>query len=159
MKTEQENFEELQRLLSMKRGQTPPHYLRGFSKKVLSRLNEPELILPRPWWRHVQTLLSESRPVQVSILGLAVGGLLVAGMASSRSLERRGGSATFNDRSSLLASQGTNSSVAYPSPDTDRPVTAIHASTEPVMGTNLSGFHFNTIVPRSEPVSFVTKQK
>jgi hypothetical protein len=145
MKTEQENFEELQRLLSMKRGQTPPpHYLRGFSEEVLSRLHEPEPVVTRPWWRHVLVALAESRPVQVSVLGLAVGGLLVAGLASSQSLEKSGGAATFRDRSSLLASQGTNTPVATLPPDADRPGAEIHASTEPVLGTNLPGFRFNT---------------
>src|SRR5262245_24125033 len=108
-KREQENFEELQRLLSMKRSQAPPpHYLRGFSDKVLSGLNRPEPVVPTPWWRRARLMLTESRPVQVSILGLAVGGLLVAALASSRSLEKSGATGTFHDRSSLLASQGTN---------------------------------------------------
>lgn len=159
MKTEQDNFDELQRLLNMKRGQTPPpHYLRGFSKEVLTRLREPAPVVTLPWWRHLQLAVMESRPVQLSILGLAVGGLLAAGLASSRSLEQNGGRSTFNDRSSLLASQGTNHPVAAMSPDADAADTQIPASTEPLLGTNLSAFRFNTLGTRAEPVSFAPKR-
>jgi hypothetical protein len=155
MKTEQPDFEELQRLLNMKRGQTPPpHYLHGFSEKVLSRLHEPEPVLTGPWWRRGWGLLVESRPVQISILGLAVGGLLAAGLASSRSLEKREGTGKFNDPSSLLASQGTNVPVATLLPDADRLETEVHSSTEAVLGTNLSVFHINTLGVRAEPANF-----
>lgn len=159
MKTEKENFDELQRLLTMKRSQAPPrHYLRGFSEKVLSRLNNPDPVVSLPWWRRVQVALAESRPVQVSILTAAVGGFLVAGLAFSRNLEQKGGTARFIAPSSWLASQGTNPPIANLPSDGDRTDATIHSSTEPVMSTNLPAFHINTLGLRAEPVNFAPRR-
>jgi hypothetical protein len=155
MKTEKDEFWMLRELLSGRPAPPPP---RDLPNGVIQGIRNPKPQAPLPWWRHLQLAVMESRPVQLAILGLAVGGLLLAALASSRSLEQSGKTATFNDRSSLLAAQGTNAPVVNLSPDADRTDLEIHASTEPVLGTNLSAFRFNTLGPRAEPISFTPRK-
>ncbi len=95
MSPEQDNFESLRRLLVLKRyEQPPPGYFNGFSRDVLARIragervDEPDtlerLYAEAPWLRRLLSAL-EARPIWAGAFGVAVCGLLVAGIVYSES--------------------------------------------------------------------------
>ncbi len=151
MKADHENFEGLQQLLQTKRNPAPPPDL---SRSIMAGLHYRKPAVPQPWWRQLQAAVMDSRPVQVSILGVAVGGLLAAGLAYSNSLEKQGESGAFNDPSSLLASHATNATAPKLTLDGAGATAQIPASTEPLLGTNTSPFRFNTLGTRAQPVRY-----
>jgi len=77
--------DELQKMLALKRHETPsPQFFKGFSTEVIGRLHSPEPPVDQAWW---QRLGLDSKPVQVSITGVAVCGLLVVGLIASLRVE------------------------------------------------------------------------
>ncbi len=95
MNPDQDDFEQLRRLLALKRHEQPlPGYFETFSHQVISRIEAGELPQPdgffarlleqAPWrqWRWAQISL---RPVLAGAAGLAACGVLVAGLVSSGS--------------------------------------------------------------------------
>jgi hypothetical protein len=78
--------DELQRMLALKRHETPPpRFFNGFSDKVIDRLDSPELLADQTWW---QRLGLDSKPVLMCASGVAVCGLLVLGIIASLRVER-----------------------------------------------------------------------
>ena len=72
--------EELQRMLALKRLETPPpRFFRGFSDKVIDGLSAPQPIVPRTVWQRLSLEL-ESPLVLVCASGVVVCGLLGAGV-------------------------------------------------------------------------------
>jgi len=91
MSTGTEDFEELRKLLKVKRyEQPPPGFFNGFSARVITRLekeSEPG-ILDRlagifPWLKSVFRLL-EQNPIGAGIFGVGVCGLVLSGAAFSQ---------------------------------------------------------------------------
>jgi hypothetical protein len=93
----QENFEELRRLLAVKRHeQPPPGYFDGFSRQVITRIQAGEArasesFLQRwmsraPW---LQSLWNgfEAKPIVAGAFGVGVCGLLVIGLVSSERID------------------------------------------------------------------------
>src|SRR5882757_1252176 len=91
MSTGTDDFEELRKLLRVKRyEQPPPGYFNGFSTRVITRLekaSEPG-ILDRlagafPWLKSVFRVL-EQNPIGAGIFGVGVCGLVLSGAAFSQ---------------------------------------------------------------------------
>jgi hypothetical protein len=81
MNPDPDKQDELQKMLALKRHETPsPRFFKGFSGQVIDRLHAPESPLDQAWW---QRLGLDSKPVLVSITGVAVCGLLVVGLIAS----------------------------------------------------------------------------
>ena len=88
MNTEQENFEQLRRLLAIKRHeQPPPGYFDNFSRQVIVRIKagdrKGETMLERlfeqaPWLESLWTAF-ETKPVLAGSVGFAICVLLVSG--------------------------------------------------------------------------------
>jgi hypothetical protein len=94
MNPDQENFESLQKLLSLKRHeQPPPGYFRSFSNNVMARINASEGDAEGLWllrlWRGLL-----ARPLLSGAVGAGAFGLLVFGVVFSQS-NTPGGSASF----------------------------------------------------------------
>ncbi len=90
MSREQENFEQLRRLLSLKRyEQPPPRYFNDFSAQVIARIEAGQRADDAPVWEPswLQRFWSalETRPVWAGALGVFICGLLVSGMVYSGS--------------------------------------------------------------------------
>jgi len=93
MSTGTEDFEELRKLLKVKRyEQPPPGYFNGFSTRVMTRLERdcrstPGLLdrLARtfPWLKTTLRLL-EQNPIGAGIFGVGVCGLVISGAAFSQ---------------------------------------------------------------------------
>jgi hypothetical protein len=97
MSPEQENFEQLRRLLALKRHeQPPPGYFNNFSRQVISRIRagerpERESFGARffgevPWLQQLWAAL-EAKPVLAGVFAVAVCGLLVSGAIYSERAE------------------------------------------------------------------------
>jgi hypothetical protein len=88
MNRESENFEQLRRLIAIKRyEQPPPGYFHGFSREVILRIKVGEIgdSPAEPWWvidgswLHRLWSTFETRPAFAGSLGVAVCGFFVAG--------------------------------------------------------------------------------
>ncbi len=99
MRPEQENFEQLRRLLTLKRHeQPPPAYFNHFSRQVIIRIQAGETgnegILEswfgRAEWLHRTWELFEAKPVFAGAFGMAVCGLLFCGILYSERTETPG---------------------------------------------------------------------
>lgn len=102
MTPEQENFEELRRLLALKRHeQPPPGYFHDFSRQVISRIRAGEtatadslferLIVRAPWLRSLWDGF-EAKPIVAGAFGVGVCSLLIVGLVSSERIDANPGS-------------------------------------------------------------------
>ncbi len=77
------NRDELQKMLALKRHETPPpRFFKGFSDQVIGRLHSPEPLGHLSWFQRLG-LDIESKPVLVCISGVVVCGLLLVGLIAS----------------------------------------------------------------------------
>lgn len=84
MKDNPDKQDELQRVLALKRSETPPpRFFKGFSKEVIERIHDPESSKPPTAQERFREFFS-SRPVQVGVLSLLVLGCLIGGILASR---------------------------------------------------------------------------
>ena len=82
-----ENFDDLRRLLTLKRHeQSPPGYFNHFSDKVIARI-EASVVVAQPAWWQIMFASLEARPVLACAYALLIGGLLVVGLGVSQSVE------------------------------------------------------------------------
>jgi hypothetical protein len=87
MKDNSDQQDELQRMLALKRKETPPpRFFKGFSQEVIERIHDPESGKPPTPQERFREFLS-SRPVQVGVLSLLVLGCLIGGILASRDVE------------------------------------------------------------------------
>src|SRR2546425_1013737 len=95
MTPETENFEQLRRLLALKRHeQPPPGYFNNFSRQVIARIEDGERaddalgfgrwIWEGIWLQRLWEAL-ETKPALAGVFGVAVCGLLIAGVIYSDS--------------------------------------------------------------------------
>ena len=83
MKDDPDKMDELQKMLALKRHETPPpRFFKGFSDQVLNRLHSPEPAGDQTW-RQRLGLDIDSKPVLVCVSGVVVCGLLVVGLIVS----------------------------------------------------------------------------
>ena len=93
MSEDTENFEQLRRLLALKRyEQPPPRYFNNFSAVVIQRIKagergEPMDLLDRlfgeaPWLQRVWAAF-ETKPIMAGVVGVSACGLLIAGVLYS----------------------------------------------------------------------------
>lgn len=106
MNPEQESFEELRRLLALKRHeQPPPGYFHEFSRQVIARIRADErpmadsffgrLIRHATWLRPL-TGGFEAKPILAGAFGVGVCGLLVVGLVSSERTDSNPGAPPTN---------------------------------------------------------------
>src|SRR6516162_5777774 len=86
MNPENENFEQLRRLLALKRHeQPPPGYFHNFSGQVIARIKAGERgdrTLDRSWLQKFFSIL-EAKPVYAGAFGAAVCAILISGIFNS----------------------------------------------------------------------------
>ncbi|HEY6167698.1 MAG TPA: hypothetical protein VI454_06640 [Verrucomicrobiae bacterium] len=113
MTPENEDFEEVRRLLALKRHeQPPPGYFTNFSSKVIARIEAEQETARLPWWRRLVASF-DARPALVCAYALAVGGLFVVGLSL----------ATKDDRATaLVLPAAPHHSMVAAQPSTSAPV-------------------------------------
>jgi len=157
MNPETEKFEQLRRLLALKRHEQPrPGYFEHFSSDVISRIragDHRESLLQRlvdeaPWLQRLWSIV-ESRPVGVGAFGTAVCGLLLVGIILS-------GESTPNHAVATVATEPAPFVVATPAmpPLEAQPAVAqLVSSTNPVapsVGSLFDQFH-----PKAQPANLI----
>jgi hypothetical protein len=101
MRPEQENFDQLRRLLAIKRHeQPPPGYFDRFPGEVMARLQAGEhriaddplesYFIEAPWLQRIWAAL-DSNPMLAGAFGVLVCGLLISGVIYSESVSSRPG--------------------------------------------------------------------
>ena len=97
MNQDTENFEQLRRLLKLKRyEQPPPGYFYHFSGQVIARIQDGErgedraligrLLWEAPWLQRIWTAF-ETKPALAGAFGLVMCGLLIAGLVYSETAD------------------------------------------------------------------------
>ncbi len=83
-----ENFDQLQKLLKLKRHEMPPPgYFNNFSSRVIDRIEvngqQAAVFGEVPWLRKFFSLL-ETNPIAAGLFGMSICGLLISGIAYSQ---------------------------------------------------------------------------
>lgn len=151
MSPEPEDFEQLQRLMKLKRyEQPPPRYFHGLSERVASRITvsnpfEPELT----WWERLGFDF-DLKPALVCIFGVAICGFLSAGVITSLHLQGEAPPRTGND---MIAMTSLGSPLTETEP-TGGFTEEVSGSTVPVINPTASSSPFNRFAFRAEKVGF-----
>ena len=131
MQPEHENFEDLRRLLVLKRyEQPPPGYFNDFSRKIIARIEAGEgevyvsvfeqWLARAPWVLRVfQTF--ERKPILAGAFGMVVCGLVVSGVVYSENTPR-----TDDPLANVLSATQT---AAIATPSQDSPIPPVTGST------------------------------
>jgi hypothetical protein len=139
MNSSPEDFEQLRRLLALKRHeQPPPGYFDHFSDKVIARIEAEGLVIQSSWWQRLFPEL-DARPVLACAYGLVIVGLLVVGLGASQSLE------TADTASPVLASPFF---VQTPPVNTLAP---LDPATQQVVSQNDTASSFTPVVSSTAP--------
>jgi hypothetical protein len=127
METHSDEFNELRKLLALKRHeQPPPRYFNEFSGRVIDRIRAPE-VLAQPWWQRLG-LDWNLRPAMVCGLGVVTSALLLLGVVKSVQVE----TPAIASLESPWVAEPAIASVAY-SPISS--LDEVPASTAPVFST------------------------
>ena len=151
MNPEPEDFEQLQRLLKLKRyEQPPPRYFRGLSERVATRItvfrpSESRLT----WWERVGFDF-DLKPALVCVFGVAICGFLSAGVIASLRLQGEDPPRAGND---VVAINSFGSPLVETEPSGSFPEEA-SASTVPVMNPTPFSSPFNRFAFPAEKVGF-----
>jgi hypothetical protein len=87
MSSSPENFDELRRLLALKRHeQPPPGYFDHFSDKIIARIEAEGVVIHSSWWERLFPEL-DAKPLLACAYSLVIIGLLVVGMGASQTLD------------------------------------------------------------------------
>jgi hypothetical protein len=108
-----DNFDDLRRLLALKRHeQPPPGYFQSFSAKVVARIEAAETAAAAmPWWKRWLAGI-EAGPAMAFSMAVVVGGALLAGLSLA---PEQGSSAALSPASEpLLAVKPSSSLLALP---------------------------------------------
>jgi hypothetical protein len=149
MSQDTENFEQLRRLLKLKRYEQPhPRYFNDFSDRVIARIQRGErgdghasagwMLWENPWLQRIWAAF-EAKPVLAGAFGLAISATLITGVIYS---ER-------TDLQPVAAIPGTESPIDNPVKIADAmaqnqgllitPATAFEGSTNPVTALQAGG--------------------
>ena len=129
-----EQFEQLQRLLKLKRHeQPPPGYFNRFSAQVMARI-EVEL-REQPSWLERFWLAFETRPALAASYGILVGGLLISGLVFSQKFEDTAPALTLHSNEGLRVVGRPMARVSF-EPGFAPPTASQMAAALPAMGSN-----------------------
>jgi hypothetical protein len=138
----EENFDQLRRLLVLKRYEAPPPgFFANFSGKVMARIEAAELAVAPAWWQRLGFDFN-CKPALVCGLGVVVCGLLSAGVLAS----------VVETANQPVAGLSMEAPVAFGASPFGQmyAADAVPRSTEPVF----SARRFDQFGLRAQPVSF-----
>ncbi|HEX4343471.1 MAG TPA: hypothetical protein VH255_08775 [Verrucomicrobiae bacterium] len=114
MTPESENFEQLRRVMALKRHEVPPPgYFNNFSREVMSRIRAGKTAAPAhlSWMQRLWQAL-EVRPAYAGAFGLALCAFLVGGVIYSAKLDEQSGNSNFANNNSF-ATLPTSPATAF----------------------------------------------
>ena len=150
METDPEQFEQLQRLLKLKRYETPPpRFFASFSQQVVSKISQPEITRGAAWWERLGFDF-DLKPALVCVFGIAVCGFLSIGVITSLRLQDETAPRTGTDS---MAATSLRSFGEQP-PNSVASLEEASASTVPVIEPTPSSSPFNQFAFRAQKVDF-----
>ncbi len=151
-----QQFDQLKKLLALKRHeQPPPGFFTHFSDKIIARIEAEGLVVRPSLWQRLFPDL-DAKPVLACAYGLVITGLLVVGFGISESLEPEESSAPTLG-SPWLAQAPARAPVLSASSGGARPLTEPSSSISSVNPVFTSGAPRNLFDPnqlRVEPASY-----
>ena len=111
------NRDELQKMLALKRHESPPpRFFKGFSDQVIGRLHAPEPLGKLTWGQRLGLDL-ESKPILVCVSGVVVCGLLLVGLIASLRVEPpKPAPPSPDDKTHLVVTPSLNAAAGADSP-------------------------------------------
>ena len=154
METEHDQFEQVRRLLALKKHeQPPPRYFQEFSGKVIARIHALENAGPVTW-RQRLGLDFNLKPALIGVFGVAACGLLLMGVITSLGVTSPSApSFGLLSDPTPFGSPTMSASAGGPSLGSALNPNEIPASTVPV-GGDPSSSPFGLLAPRAERASF-----
>ncbi len=157
-----ENFEQLRRLLKLKRyEQPPPGYFDRFSSQVIARIRLGErgeesavierLLWEAPWLQRIWAAF-EAKPVLAGAFGLAVCGLLISGVVYSGMGDVQP-VALIPVAESLPSSTEVANVIGENHPLLVKPAALETSSTNPITALEADGLFLGGL--RAQPTSFI----
>lgn len=135
MNRRDDNFDQLQRLLALKRGERPPDdFFHGFPEQVRDHLHDPTPVRPLSWSERYG-FDSPFRPVWLCGIGVFLCGLLAIGAISTRWVRNDQNKAQVLRNASSLPAGLTEDSL----PDA-KPVVETKSPLDPVTSSGTSSF-------------------
>ena len=142
-----ENFDQLRRLLALKRYEAPPPgYFHSFSGKVMARIEAAEMAITPAWWQKLG-LDFNLKPAMVCGLAVVVCGLLSAGVLTSV--------VTADQPVAGLGMEAPGAFAVEASPFGEMYATESAESTRPVFAAT----RYDQFGLRAQPVSFQFRGK
>jgi len=156
MDAENDQFEQVRRLLALKKyEQPPPGYFNNFSTKVIARLQALETARPATWLQRLGLDL-DFRPAMMGAFGVVVCGLLLVAvftsMGSSQPSPNR--FAVAGDPSAFFAAPNQEPSFAANALNPIINPEEIPSSLVPVSGDSSNGSPFGQLMPQAERAAF-----
>ncbi len=97
MKPEPNDFNDLVKLLALKRQERPPReFFHDFSGQVIARLATIQNPGPAPWWQRCREAF-EGRPLLVAAYSVAVCGLLLSGLSLAQMIQDQAPAVALED--------------------------------------------------------------
>jgi len=157
MNSSPENFDQLRKLLAIKRyEQPPPGYFNHFSDRIIARIEAGDQAIGATSWWHRWVLCLDARPVLACAYGLAISGLLAAAVGVSQSLE-----SDQTDAAATPSWFGASSPTLGVLPLATRPTVQPWAaqayptsSINPVLSSSAPSFLFDANRLQIEPASY-----
>ena len=156
MNTSPEDFDQIRKLLALKRHEPPPPgYFNHFSDKVIARIEAQGLVM-RPSWRQRLFPELDARPVLACAYGLIITGLLVVGLGVSQSLDSEEspaptlGSPWFAQTPAPASALPSGTAVARPLTEQTDPTSSVN----PVFTSSPPRFLFDVNQLRFERASY-----
>lgn len=165
MSAEQDNFEDLRRLLALKRHERPPPgYFQDFSGQVIARIHAGEAAASRSWTQRVlesapwlRSLWDGfgAKPIVAGAFGISVCSLLVVGLISSERVDSNAAGLTLDSNTTPALMATMPHETAFGTSLYERSVKDISytGAVSRVQQNNSSIFE-ELHAPRIEPVNF-----
>ena len=151
-----QDFDQLRKLLALKRHEPPPPgYFNHFSDKVIARIEAQGLVMRASWRQRLFPEL-DARPVLACAYGLIITGLLVVGLGVSQSLDSEEspaptlGSPWFAQTPAPASALPSGAAVARPLTEQTDPTSSVN----PVFTSSPPRFLFDVNQLRFERASY-----
>jgi len=163
MSQDTENFEQLRRLLKIKRyEQPPPRYFNDFSSRVIARIrlgeqgeeNAPlieRVLWEAPWLQRIWAAF-EAKPVLAGVSGLAMCALLITGVIYSERSDLQPMALIPGTESTVSSSMEIATAMAANHPLLAKPAVLEASSTDPIPTPQTDGPLLGNL--RAQPASF-----
>ena len=152
----EENFDQLRKLLALKRHEAPPPgYFNDFSAKVCARIEAADAARPVSWWSRLFVTF-DAKPILACTYGVAVGGLTLFAVYFASNLGTDPANPSLGNDTSVGVSPALQGS---PAEFAGNPFGSTEANTNALNGSTPPRFLLHPGELKTEPVDFKREPK